>query len=91
MEATVKITTGSEKQIAWASEIASKWLAKLDQYIEDQIGRNDDLLRGYIEALKNARQTMVAGFAKVTAKQIIDIYMSKVDLAEAVIAKAKKQ
>ena len=89
MEVTITITGGSEKQNAWASSIASKWLGKLDQYIADQIARDDDLLEEYVAKLQTSRTTMVAGFSKVTAKQIIDMYMTKVDLAEAMIRKAK--
>ena len=85
----VTITGGSEKQNTWASSIATRWLVKLDQYIADQVARDDALLDEYVAKLQNARQTMVAGFSKVTAKQIIDMYMTKVDLAEAMIRKAK--
>lgn len=85
----VTITGGSEKQNAWASSIATQWLDKINNYIADQLSRNDPLIADYVSALQSARKTMVEGFAKVSAKQIIDMKTRQIDLAEAMIRKAK--
>ena len=83
----VNISAGSENQRDWASAIATAWLTKLDLAISDAEMRNDPALSEYIKDLQHARAVMLAGFAKVSAPQIIAIYNRKEDLAVGMIAK----
>ena len=86
---TVNITGGSEKQNIWASEIAAAWIKELSAEIELTAIRPD--LSAYLAILEQKRNGMIAGFAKVTAKQVIDLYTAKRNAAKAMIEQARKE
>lgn len=87
--ATIQINGGSEKQNAWASKIASDWLAVLDAEISNTELRQDQSLAWYADNLQASRNSLLSGFAKVTAKQVIDMHTAKISPVRSLIEKAR--
>ena len=85
-------TDGSEKQNQWAAKIASAWMQEYDREIENQKARQEsDGMQEYIDILLANRQKLVAGFEKITAKQLIDMYVAKRSPINAMIEQLRKQ
>jgi hypothetical protein len=87
--AAIQINGGSEKQNAWASKIASDWLAVLDAEINNIELRQDQSLAWYADNLQASRNSLMSGFAKVTAKQVIDMHTAKISPVRSLIEKAR--
>lgn len=89
----VQITSGSEKQNIWATDIANKWIAELNQEIETVKIRNEsgDRLEKYLELLETASTNLITGISKLTAKQIIDYHQAKRNPAAGLIKQAGEQ
>ncbi len=86
----LNITGGSDKQNAWATQIASDQLAILDREIDNTIARADSSLDWYLTALRERRDLLVTGFGKISAKQLIDLHVAqRANLAEAHITMAR--
>jgi hypothetical protein len=82
---------GSEKQNAWAKQIADRWLAELDSEIETTASRPEgDGLATYLAALRSKRAELLAGFERATAKQLIDLQVAKRSPVIALIQAARK-
>jgi hypothetical protein len=87
--ATIQISGGSEKQNAWASKIASDWLAQLDYEINNLAARNDAALGWLMDNFQAARAKALEAFGKITAKQVIDLHTSARNPIKSMIAKAR--
>lgn len=85
-------TDGSEKQNAWAGKIAAEWIGQFDREIENQKMRPEsDGMTKYIEILEENRKKLVAGFQKITAKGLIDLYVAKRNPINAMIDQSTKE
>lgn len=85
-------TDGSEKQNQWAAKIAAEWMSEYDTEIVNQRAREEsDGMKKYIDILLLNRQKLVAGFEKITAKQLIDMYVAKRSPINAMIEQSRKQ
>lgn len=83
---------GSDKQNAWAEKIASDMMAEFDKEIENQKLRPEsDGMAKYIEILEANRNKLVAGFTKITAKQLIDIFTAKRSPINQMIEQSRKE
>lgn len=91
MSNTVTIGGGTEKQNAWASSIANQWLAEVDKEIATVALRQaaGDGLVKYAEDLQTARKNLLEGFAKITAKQVIDLHVAKINMADKLLNRAR--
>jgi hypothetical protein len=87
--AAIQINGGSDKQNAWASKIAADWLAVLDTEISNTVLRQDASLAWYADNLQASRNSLLAGFAKITAKQVIDMHTAKRSPVPSLINKAR--
>lgn len=89
---TFEYTDGSEKQNAWASKIAQEAMAKYNLEIHNQELRpSSDGMSKYIEILKGNRKKLVAGFGKITARQLIDMFVAKRIPIDAMIEQSRKE
>ena len=87
----VTVTGGSDKQIAYASDIVSKWLSQIDAEISQTSARPvSDGVAWYADALTSARAVLVAGVSKMSAKQIIDFSVATGGPVATIIANARK-
>ena len=87
-----KFTDGSEKQNAWAEKIAADMMAEFDKEIENQKLRPEsDGMAKYIEILEANRNKLVAGFTKIAAKQLIDMFVAKRSPINAMIQQSQKE
>jgi hypothetical protein len=87
--ATIQINGGSEKQNAWASKIASDWLAQIDYEINNLTARNDAALGWFMDNLQAARAKALEAFGKITAKQVIDLHQAARNPIKPMIDKAR--
>ena len=82
---SANITGGSEKQNAYATSIANGWLKQLDAEINNTIARmngdKSDALQWYLDNLEGYREKIMAGFGKMTAKQLLDVHAAKMNPA----------
>lgn len=87
---TVNITGGSEKQNSWATDIANTWISKVDAEIDIANRRiaDGEKLEWYLSALEAGKSAFINGLPKASAKQIIDLYMAKIDPTATIIKKA---
>lgn len=70
----IEIKGGSEKQKAWATDIAGKWVASFDRKIEDTKARPDeDGVAWYVDVMEVLKESFIRDVNKMTARQIIDI------------------
>lgn len=87
-----KYTDGSEKQNAWAEKIAAEWMAIFDMEITNQKLRPEsDGMEKYIEILESNRVKLVTGFKKITAKQLIDMFVAKRCPIDQMIEQSRRQ
>jgi len=87
-----KYTDGSEKQNAWASSIASEWIAQFDSEIDNQKLRPEsDGMAEYIKILEQNRTKLVNGFQKITAKNLIDLKVAKRSPIVAMIEQSRNE
>ena len=86
----ITVSGGSEKQNAWASEIATNWLSELDVEIANTTARPEsDDVQWYADKLLAARKNLIDGFSKIGAKQVIDLFVAKRSPIRAIISKAR--
>ena len=88
---SITITGGSDKQNAWASSIATQWLAEVDKEIATVALRQaaGDGLVKYAADLQLARQQLLDGCSKASAKQIIDLHVAKLNMATKLLNRAR--
>lgn len=87
----LNITTGSQTQNAWATQIARTWLASIDREIESierRISDGDPLLVPYKTLLEQARQKLLTAAATMRAGDVIDRKGN--DYGQALINQARK-
>lgn len=83
---------GSQKQNEWASSIASEWMAEYDQEIaNNKLRPESDGMGEYISILEDNRKKLLAGFEKITAKALIEMYVAKRNVASVMIDQSRKQ
>ena len=89
---SVTISGGTEKQNAWATTIANQWLAQVEKEIATVQLRQaaGDGLVAYAAALQTARNQLLEGLSKVTAKQVIDLHTSKLNMADRLLTQARR-
>jgi len=87
------ITGGSEKQNAWATQIAAKWVGQLDSEIKNAAARpKSDGVGWYVDKLRGAREVLVRGLAQMKARQVIDFEQSPHHgPVKTIIAKARQR
>lgn len=87
----INISGGSDKQNAWASQIATDWISELDAEIAGTTARPaSDNVQWYADRLLAARTTLIDGLAKITAKQVIDLFVAKRSPVRAIISNARQ-
>jgi len=94
----INITTGSQKQNAWATQIARTWLASIDREIESierrisdierRISDGDPLLDPHKTLLEQGRQKLLTAAATMRASDVIDRKGN--DYGQALISQARK-
>lgn len=85
-----EITGGSEKQNAWATQIAADWIAEINREIENNSARPEsDNVSWYTEKLEASKSVFIAGLKKITSKQVIDLHTASRNPVSALIAKAR--
>lgn len=85
-------TDGSEKQNAWAGKIASEWMARFDNEIENQKLRPEsDGMSEYIKILEKNRIKLIHGFKKITAKNLIDLKVAKRSPVDQMIEQSRRE
>lgn len=88
---TINIKGGSEKQNDWANKIAKEWLEKMDYEIRNTELRHDlETVRWYLDNLYIAKQKLVTGLCKISAKELIDMHVAKKSPVNALIEQARK-
>ena len=88
---SINITTGSDKQNAWANQIAGAWLASIDREIESidrRISEGDALLAPYKTLLTTGREKFVSAASAWAARDVIDRKAN--DYGRAMIDQARK-
>ncbi len=86
----ITVSGGSEKQNAWASKIATDWLSELDAEIANTTARPEsDNVQWYADKLLAARKNLIDGFAKTSAKQVIDLFVAKRSPVRLIISQAR--
>jgi hypothetical protein len=88
---TAIVLNGSDKQNAWAQEIANTWISKINAEIKaNEFRAPDSKYYAIIAILKDYRDKAVARLATMTSKQVIDMYTSRNMLDTYVINMARK-
>ena len=88
---TTIILNGSDKQNAWAQEIANTWINKINAEIEaNEFRTPDSKYYAIIAILKDYRDKAIARLATMTSKHVIDMYTSRNMLDVYVINMARK-
>ena len=88
---TTQITGGTEKQIAFATSIATAWRNEITAEIEQVSARNDESLSWYAGKLEAALVKFDQAIAQVGAVKIIEMKNAGINPAKAMVKQAQQK